>query len=169
MTEEWKAIKGYEGSFEISNHGNVRSLDRTIERRRYGKIFVKGQMMKQQTARNGYQFVYLTRDGSKKIGSVHRLVAQHFIEPVEGCPEVNHKDRDKKNNHVDNLEWSNSKLNSQHAVMTGYHRVKLTPEDVRKIRVLNEAFTQKEIAKMFGVSTPTINHIITGRTWSYLK
>ena len=100
MEEIWKDIPGYEGKYQVSNFGRVRSLDRIDDENH----FRKGQIMKTKLLR-GYVRVAL-RDGKKqKDYQVHRLVALAFIPNPEGFKCVNHKDENKLNNNVDNLEW----------------------------------------------------------------
>lgn len=96
--EIWKPINGYEFLYKISNLGNVLSL-RT------------NKLLKQNMNTSGYFAVQLCKDGKRKSYLVHRLVAEHFINNPKRCPEVNHKDEDKSNNVVDNLEWCTRKYN----------------------------------------------------------
>jgi hypothetical protein len=111
MTEQWKAIEGYEGLYEVSNLGNVRSLDRTI-RHSDGKVTnFKGQVLKYGVHYKGYLVVYLTKNSKKKSVKIHRLVATAFIPNPDNLPHVNHKDENKTNNHVSNLEWCSNKYN----------------------------------------------------------
>lgn len=105
--EQFKDVKGYEGLYEVSNHGRVFS--------HYGK----GKILSDCKASSGYKLVVLVKDGSKKDFNVHRLVANTFIENPLSKEYVNHIDGDKTNNLVDNLEWSTAKENVQHAIRTG--------------------------------------------------
>lgn len=114
MNEEeiWKPIDGYEG-YEVSNQGRVRSLDRVVEYSNGKKVLYKGQIMRQRCNENGYPMVGLRQKGPQKRFSVHRLVAQAFVEnpnPSE-FTEVNHKDEIKTNNKADNLEWCSRSYN----------------------------------------------------------
>ena len=109
--EEWRAIEGSDGRYEVSNTGKVRSNNYLG----HGKT----QELKQNKDRGGYQTVYLYFDGKRKFKQVHRLVAQAFIPNPEGKPQVNHQDGNKSNNDASNLEWSTKKENSQHATRTG--------------------------------------------------
>ena len=95
--EEWKNIIGYEGLYEVSNMGNVRNVRRNTLLR-----FSKNQ---------GYIQVYLYKNGIRTGFKVHRLVALTFIPNPDNLPQVNHKDEDKTNNSVDNLEWCDHKYN----------------------------------------------------------
>lgn len=108
MTEEiWRSIDGYEGLYEVSNTGLIRSLDRFVGNRNR----IKGKILSIRIEKDGYCSVALSKDGKIKRYKIHRLVAQAFIPNPEGLPQVNHKDENKTNNNVDNLEWCTSKYN----------------------------------------------------------
>jgi len=108
--EIWKDINGFEGYYQISNYGNVRSLDRFD-----GIRNKKSQSIIPVLKYNGYLQVGLRKNGTRKYLSVHRLVALHFIDNPENKTQVNHIDCNKQNNHVSNLEWVSSKENLLHA------------------------------------------------------
>lgn len=97
---EWKAVKGYEGVYEVSSHGLIRRIDR--EQRR---------LMKNSLNVDGYCEVKLTKDGISKSFRVHRLVAEAFIENPDNLPEINHINECRTNNRVSNLEWCTHKYN----------------------------------------------------------
>ena len=105
MSEEWRPIEGYEGLYEVSNTGRVRSLDRYCYRLHKGKVLSPAKDT------DGYLQVVLHCNGKQHQRKVHRLVAQAFIENPDNLPEVNHKDEDKTNNRVDNLEWCDRSYN----------------------------------------------------------
>ena len=107
--EEWKDIKDYEGLYQVSSEGNVRSLDRTIDTVLGYKQFYKGKMLKKTADKNGYLFVALGANSKNK--KVHRLVAQAFIPNPENKPEIDHIDGNPKNNNFKNLQWANRKEN----------------------------------------------------------
>lgn len=111
MEEIWKTIKGYEGIYEVSNLGRVRSLDRTYKLINGYPQTIKGRIMSQFNTKDGYKGIRLRTRTDRKSFKVHRLVAQVFIPNPENYPFVNHKDEDKHNNHVDNLEWCTPKYN----------------------------------------------------------
>lgn len=117
MKEIWKDIKGYEGLYQVSNTGKVRSLDRTVIGKNNSKRLIYGKELSKTDNGRGYDKVALQNDGrnTRKICKVHRLVAETFIPNPENKPEVNHINCNKKDNRVSNLEWSTSSENSKHA------------------------------------------------------
>lgn len=112
--EEWKDIKGYEGLYQVSNLGRVKSLNRTSTHSKGYIAHYKEKILKQSFERNGYARVGLSKYGKTKLYYIHVLVAEAFINNPDNLPEVNHIDEDKTNNCVDNLEWCNHKYNSIH-------------------------------------------------------
>lgn len=121
MEEIWKDIKGFEGFYQVSSLGRVKSLDRVIERSNGKLQTLKGKVLKAKTYRNGYKFVALRAVSFGKEIMVHRLVAMSFIPNQNGYPCINHKDENKGNNRVDNLEWCTQKYNCNY----GNHHEKL--------------------------------------------
>lgn len=105
MKEVWKDIKDYEGYYQVSNLGRVRSMDRWVANKGGSKKFLKGKMMKPYMGGFGYFLVGLCKEKKLKQFLIHRLVAEAFIPNPRNYDVVNHKDEDKTNNHVDNLEW----------------------------------------------------------------
>lgn len=104
--EKWVPVKGYEGYYEVSNFGNVRSVDRLCNSKRDGSFkMCKGKVLNQITNYQGYKRVNLSVNQNRKTFFVHRLVAIAFVENPDGFNFVNHKDEDKGNNRSENLEW----------------------------------------------------------------
>lgn len=125
MTEIWTPIKGYEGLYEVSTHGRVRSLD----------YLHTGQtkVLSLCKDRGGYLFVNLHKKGKRKSYLVHRLVAEAFLTNWFDDIEVNHIDEDKTNNHIDNLEWCDHKYNCNHGTRNDRLVEKLTNGKLSKI------------------------------------
>ena len=111
MIEIWKDIKGYESFYQVSNLGRVKSLSRSIYDSRGYMVYRKGKIKKPSFDKNGYPQIGLCKNGTVITRKIHRLVAQAFIPNPENKPEINHKDEDKTNNRVDNLEWVTEKEN----------------------------------------------------------
>lgn len=126
MQEEWKSIKGFENSYEVSNLGNVRSIDRYCIQKnnrseKYNHIY-KGKILKQFKNKAGYMQVQLSYRYKSYPKRVHRLVAETFIDNPNDYSCVNHIDGNKLNNNVDNLEWCSYSHNNRHARKTGLNK-----------------------------------------------
>ena len=174
MVEEWRDISKYVGVYQASNLGRVRRI-----RRRYDSIRSDTsieQILTPKPAGRGYWMVCLSWDRSKRYRYVHRLVAEAFIDNPEGLREVNHKNNDKADNRVENLEWMSSSDNHKHAAETGVAyrgslngAAKLTPDQVIMARQLNkDGVTRKALAQRFGVNYVTIADLVCRRTWAWL-
>lgn len=138
-----------------------------------GKVYNKKwkRYVKPQLNGRGYYRVYI----AGKMRFVHRLVAEKYIPNPENKPQVNHKDGNKLNNNVNNLEWVTSKENSIHALKNGLMRIeerhpfaKLKREEVIYIKSHPEK-TRKELAQMFNISENTIRDIRKGKTWKTIE
>lgn len=123
MKEVWKDIKGYEGLYQISNLGNVKSLDRKVNAKNNKKRLIKGTFLKLRFNNRNYNIVSLYKNNIQEVRFIHRLVAETFIPNPENKPEVNHIDGDKQNNKIDNLEWCTRTENNKHAWKTGLNKV----------------------------------------------
>ena len=118
MNEEWRPIEGYEGLYEVSSYGRVRSVDRYVKSKGESYWLRKGKMLSPAKDKNGYLKVNLSCNGKNNIIRVHRLIAQSFLPNPDNLPEVNHKDEDKTNNNVDNLEWCDRSYNISYGTRT---------------------------------------------------
>lgn len=132
--EIWKDIEGYNGLYQISNFGRVKSLTRisSYYNALYGKEkqrIRKAHIMKTHTPKNRYTSVVLTKNGVEKTFTIHRLVAEAFIPNLENKEQVNHIDGNKSNNCVDNLEFCTPSENNKHAFDTGLNK----PHNQRKV------------------------------------
>lgn len=117
MKEIWKDIEGFEGYYQVSNLGRIKSKKRVVNNKgTYGGKCTFNEKILNTTIDNiGYKVVVLSKDKIKSRKRVHRIVAKCFIPNPNGYKEVNHKDGIKKNSRVDNLEWCTHKENIQHA------------------------------------------------------
>ncbi len=133
MKEIWKDIKGYEGKYQVSNLGRVKSL----ERKSTTGILLHDKILRTRLDVGGYETLALWREGKKKNHKVHRLVIENF-NPVNGMENLdcNHKDEDKTNNRLDNLEWLTRKENlnygSHNRKISESHRVRILCVELNK-------------------------------------
>lgn len=184
IMETWKEIDGYDGLYEISNKGRVRSYNNKgynkPDRRQEPKI------LKLHKQNSGYYFVTLYNSDSKnKQYTIHRLVAKAFIPNPEDKPMVNHVDGDKENNCVDNFEWVTRMENHIHAEQNGlaqpppearkgedHEQSKLTEKEVIDIREYRESrghfYGRRALADKYGVSEALITKIISREAWSHI-
>lgn len=122
--EIWMPIKGFEGRYEVSNMGRIKSCGGYKQRSQHGKIYnvwVNEFIMKLHTLKHNYKQIILTKDNKRYGYLVHRLVAEAFIPNTLNKPEVNHIDRDPSNNCVTNLEWVTKLENMRHAKSNGWN------------------------------------------------
>ncbi|MGN0574879.1 MAG: NUMOD4 motif-containing HNH endonuclease [Ruminococcus sp.] len=113
MSEIWKPIPGYEGYYEASTYGRVRSVERIINGR-WRFTHRKSHIMTPNNVHDGYKQVKFSIAGKKLQPLLHRLIAETFIPNPDNLPQVNHIDGNKDNNNVDNLEWCTASQNSSH-------------------------------------------------------
>lgn len=128
MREIWKDIKEYEGLYQVSNLGRVKRLEKeeifySNRHKNIVKRICKEKILKCSASKNNYLCICLYDNGRNKYTSIHRLVAESFIPNIENKPQVNHKDGNKQNNKVDNLEWCTGKENMQHAQKEGLTKI----------------------------------------------
>ena len=120
--EIWKDIKGYEGLYQVSNFGNVRSLDRLAHCGKYGKGVYKGKLLKPIDRGNGYYRISLSVNSKIKFKGVHNLVAETFIPNPDNKPFVCHIDNNTSNNKLENLYWGTQSENIKQCVRDGRHK-----------------------------------------------
>jgi len=167
--EKWKPIAGYEGYYEVSNFGRVKSLSRIVPRSDSGYLTVGERILKYGKAR-GYKKIVLTRKGKSITTTVHRLLALMFIPNPKNKAQVNHKDGNKQNNSLDNLEWVSCSENAQHAYDTGLRKAPthakdwITHKRAKKILThLHKGNTIKSTSIKFKISISSVNKIKAGR------
>lgn len=181
--EIWLGVENYNGSYQVSTAGRVRSLDGMTKSRKNGKVFDRkrvGQIIKPKSIKNGYQTVRFHKNGTRKTELIHRVVAKAFIKNPNKKPCVNHIDSNIINNNVNNLEWCTYAENSAHASSFGNlvkgemsHFSKLNNDKVLLIRDMlaysREAFSLSWIANLFKVTPATIILVRDRKTWEHVK
>lgn len=176
MEQIWKDIPEYEGRYQISNDGRVRSLERKVYLESRG-IYrtVKEITLKGSPDTLGYPTVALWKENKLDMRRVHRLVAEMYVPNQDNKPQVNHIDGDKTNNNFTNLEWVTMSENIKHAYKTKLidkrgeksHCNKLTEEQVNQIRNGHEGLSQKAIGSLYGVDGSVISKIRSGKAWKH--
>lgn len=170
-SEIWKPVVGWEGLYEVSSHGRIRSLNRVIINKSGGKQSFVGRILRPARDRYGYNRVVLSKEGTSYNRIVHRLVAQAFIPNPNNLPEVNHKDEDKTNNIPENLEWCSNKYNVNYG--TGLARRMVSqrnhPNESKAVRqfskkgvVIADYPSIKEAVRRTGVKAETISKSCRG-------
>jgi len=176
IMEIWKDIEGYEGSYQVSNYGRVKSLNRLVIRKDGVLLTYRGRILRSRKSSSGYYNGLLCKKGNQTNYQISRLVAKAFISNSENKSEVNHKDGIKTNNFATNLEWCTRSENQHHAYLIGlrnYKRenhpeLKLNEFQVRVIRKCNN-LTQKELGRIFNVSQVQISTIKLNKGWKHMK
>ena len=183
MNEIWKNIKDYEGLYQISNLGRVRSLKRNN---------TNGKILKTAINKRGYVIAYFSKNNKKYAKKIHRLVAEAFIDNLENKSQVNHIDGNKQNNNINNLEWVSQSENCKHAYQNKLFekqrnnaRKKLSEHSTAKIvnqldkngNFIKKWYSIKEAGIFFGNDKPTSivncckgrNKTAYGFKWEYAK
>ena len=178
MIEQWLPVAGYEGAYEVSNLGRLKSCARTRKTKGNGTARLKEKIRTPGIKREGYAFFCLYKDSKYKASYLHRLVASAFIENPLSHPQVNHIDGDKLNNRAENLEWVTASENCQHAIDSVlYVQAKgesagsavLTESDVLKIREMAlSGIMHKDIAELFPVGRKAVTKIVNRQRWAHI-
>lgn len=155
MKEIWKDIKGYEGLYKISSFGNI------ISKKRKGT----NGIITQQNSKIGYLIVDLYKNSKRTTKYVHRLIAEHFIDNPKKLPCINHKDGNKKNNNIKNLEWCDYGYNNQHAYSIGLKTNCKTIKqiDLKTKKEINTFFSMNEASRKTGVVQSSISLCCNGK------
>ena len=158
MNEIWKDIKNYEGIFQVSNLGRVKSLPREIFKSDGKVMKIKGKIRKLHETEDGYFRVRLVYNNTGKSFLVHRLVASAFIPNPDNKTDVNHKDENKQNNEATNLEWSTHKENCDHS---SWYYENMKKSNYVKVMVIKDSGEELnfdsilEMSKTLEVAIPT--------------
>ena len=175
--EYWVPASGFEGYYEASNLGRVRSLSRLAACSSNPNILITkpGKILSCKLKNlNKYINVKLSVKGIVYTRQLHKLILASFSSPLFSKAQVNHKDRNKRNNCLSNLEWVTSKENIIHAVPfrrqpkgDTHHSSKITSEEVKIIiKMRKENYTYKDIAYSLSTTTKIVGDILRGRTWT---
>lgn len=171
--ETWRDLEGYEGMYQVSDQGRVKSLDRIIKIEKKGKKVeqrLMGKVLSPYDNRKGYLLIDLSKNGKRQREYIHRLVAKAFINNPNELPQVNHLNNVRNNNFVNNLEWTSAQGNVDHMVKQDRHHSKLRPDQILEIRkLIDKGVKQKDIAIKYQVAPTIISNINTGRAWWYVS
>lgn len=165
--ELWRDVVGYEGYYQVSNLGRVRSVDRWVDVTEKGttyRRFYPGRILAQGKHRGGYVFANLSVNQKRKERTIHRMVAEAFLSNPNNCGFVNHKDGDKKNNCVENLEWCTEQENMRHYLYVLGGIAKRASRPVVCIETGDVFRSIAEAAKFANVSRASISHVLGGLT-----
>ena len=171
MKGQWRKGVGFD-NYSVSNIGEVR-VDKSFHKSKIGKN------MNKTLSPRGYYYVILTKDRIECHKFIHVLVSESFLGKKPEGLEINHKDGNKLNNHINNLEYTTRQENMNHAKRLGLLKClkgdecswsKITEEDVINIRKLcDDGILQRVIAEMYNISRPHVSEIYNRRTWKHVK
>lgn len=175
----WKPVRGYENYYEISNCGEIRTIERYVELPTH-KYLKKQKTLTQFDDGRGYKHVKLyDGKGNPKSFTVHKIVAITFINNPNNYVEINHLDHNKHNNHVNNLEWTTRSENIKHSYLmrdsktykgSGNKNSKLTEIQVLELRKEYKSgkFTYKQLSQKYSVGITLIGYIINNKIWKHV-
>lgn len=165
-TERWLPVVGFEGFYEVSDLGRVRSIDR-VTPWRWGPRLWRGKILSQGRC-GGYLSVKLCRLGKYSTRKVHRLVLESFTGVIEAGHQANHLDFDPSNNRLENLEWTSQLENIAYSVSAGRRRSKISATDATEIRRRAlSGESQRSLADAFGLCQSSISLIVLGKNWKH--
>ena len=180
MKEVWRNIVGYEGCYQVSNLGRVKGLNRKVNGMYDNKIVVKECILK-PTSNRGYLSVGFNGNKKYKRYRVHRIVLSAFTGVyINSEKQVNHKNGNKSDNRLENLEWCTARENIDHALSNGFRSKdnrgskvkvsKLKESDIPHIIAwYTTGFSQASIARGYGMSCGVICGIVNGKAWKHVK
>ncbi|MDD5589059.1 MAG: NUMOD4 domain-containing protein [Candidatus Nanoarchaeia archaeon] len=175
--ETWKNIEGYDGIYQVSDRGRIKSLSRLHKIHHNYYVKCKTKILKQTTTKKGYLRIGLNKNNITKQFQVHRIVSIAFIPNVWNKPQINHKDGNKKNNYIKNLEWCNNSENQKHSFKFGlmndrkgenHNLAKFTNKQILEIRKLYPQISGYKLAKIYNVHHATIYNIIHKKSWCHI-
>lgn len=161
--EIWKDIKGFEGLYQVSNKGKIKSLDRYVGYKGLGSRLVKGSRKKETETKTGYLKTTLFKDGKGTTKEIQRIVAETFIDNPYHKEQVNHIDGNKHNNRVDNLEWCSPRENTVHAKEVLKKGIKKVHQYDMQGHFIRSFQSIKEASESTGVPRCSISNVVCGR------
>lgn len=174
--EIWKDISGYEGRYQASTHGRIRSVSRKVTQKGHKCYFtriLKGKILNPRLQNSNYYVVWLSKNGEVSAQLVHRLVAQTFIPNIDNKPCINHKNGNKTDNRIKNLEWCSYSENIKHS-----HKIdgrKEISKPVKCIEINKEFSSIINASREIGINRCSISHALNGRaktaggyTWKFI-
>ena len=181
ITEVWKDIKGYEGRYQVSNMGRVKSLERTFIDKTGRKQHIKERILKPRTDKDGYLRVDLHNSKAKRF-AIHRLVCEAFHENPENKPCVNHIDENKTNNIASNLEWCTVAENNKYgtrptkiAKANAKNKSKAVGQYTLGGKLIKVWQSTHEVERQLGFASPNISAVARGKrktaygyVWKYI-
>lgn len=182
MEEIWKDVAGYEGLYQVSNLGRVKSFGRYV-RNRFGLVWRPGRVLKGGKDNKGYLTVVLCDDKKRHTFKIHKLVARTFVQNLDRKPQVNHIDGNKQNNRVNNLEWCSQSENMAHAWETGLQKRTHKKNDARSIKIAQYTIDMRQVnvfpsmmeaERQTGINNASISRAVRlggkagGYVWKYV-
>lgn len=176
--EEWRAVVGFEGLYEVSSLGRVRGVDRLVPYECGGRVVhrhVQGVVLRPQADHNGYLTVALQKHGKVTRRGIHQIVCRAFSGPAPNPDdEAAHNDGKRTNNRARNLRWATRRENLLDTIRHGtrprgerHGRAKLSRQSVHEIRTAAGVFNT-DLARRYGVSSSMIGRIRSGKAWQHL-
>ncbi len=174
--EQWKPVVGFEGHYEVSDTGRVRSIPRVVRTATRLRQTIRGRLLRPTPARSGHLSVDLRNNERRKMSRVHRLVLEAFVGPAPAGTEGCHRDGDPTNNALENLRWGTRSDNEgdkkRHGTDNAGERhglARLCEEDVRRIREARLfGATQPSLARAYGTSQSRISFIVSRKAWRHV-
>jgi hypothetical protein len=168
--EIWKDVKGYEGIYQISSLGRLKVKLKFRKYRDYNE-----KILNPTKDKDGYLRTALTKDNKKQMKTIHRLVAETFLENNLNYPVVNHINGIKDDNRVENLEWCSVLQNNLHAIKLGFkkspngekhHMCKISSKEVLEIKENKDNLFQRQLAVKYNISQTQISRILNNKRWN---
>jgi len=174
--EIWKSVIGFEEGYEISNFGRLKSKKRLVD---YGwkQCIRPSKILSFRKGKYGYLYTVISINKIRKTVKAHRLVAITFLPNPLNLPDINHKDGNKSNNYLSNLEWCNKSHNIKHAYKLGLKKSKKGQDshlskinknivDIIRFEYRNKKYSQNKLAIKYNISQSQINRIVNFKNWS---